>query len=87
MTAGILFCRRRSCGIHSDCNSVLTDTEILCRWNEWSCKGLTRAADKLWLCVGLLYESENLDTAVPFYVNRKVLQNMGKVRYGNEKSV
>ena len=42
--------------------------------NEWSCKGLTRAADKLWLCVGLLYESENLDTAVPFYVNIKTLR-------------
>ena len=52
----------------------LSDTEILCRWNEWSCKGLTRAADKLWLCVGLLYESENLDTAVPFYVNIKTLR-------------
>jgi hypothetical protein len=36
--------------------------------------------------VGLLYESENLDTAVPFYVNIKVLQNMGKVRYRNEKA-
>ena len=67
--------RSRSClHFHSDCNSVLTDTEILCRWNEWSCKGLTRAADKLWLCVGLLYESENLDTAVPFYVNIKTLR-------------
>lgn len=36
--------------------------------------------------MGLLYESENLDTAVPFYVNIKVLQNMGKVRYRNEKA-
>ena len=26
------------------------------------------------MCVGLLYESENLDTAVPFYVNIKTLR-------------